>query len=129
MEPRTESEPRRVHADVVVPHRILAATDLGPVGDAAIQVAHARASEVGGKLAVCHVAHDLPDDPDEQARKISEIQRELYKMLEATLGGVANDVEVFVPIGDTAKEIHDCAEQWNAELVVIGRPDNPGGIL
>ncbi|MGH7338241.1 MAG: universal stress protein, partial [Myxococcota bacterium] len=96
---------------------------------AAISVAHARASEVGGKLAVCHVAHDLPDAPDEAARKISEIQSELHKMLEATLGAAASGVEVFVPIGDTAKEIHDCAEQWNAELVVIGRPDNPGGIL
>lgn len=115
-----------IAADAAVPHRILAATDLGPVGDSAIRVAHARAAEVGGKLAVCHV---VADGEEGDGAKVAAVHDELTRMLEATLGAAAADVDVFVPVGDPAKQIHDCAEAWNADLVVVGRPDNPGGIL
>jgi nucleotide-binding universal stress UspA family protein len=111
------------------PRRILAATDLGPVGDAAIRVAHARASEQGGKLAICHVAPDKSDDGLDAEARVSKCERELQEMLQATLGDGAKDVEIFVLHGDPAKQIHDCAEAWNADLVVIGRPESPGGIL
>jgi len=109
--------------------RILAATDLGPVGDAAIRVAQARAAESGATLAICHVLTDKPPDAEQGERRIAEVEQELRTMLAATLGEFARDVQVFVPSGDAAKQIHDCAEAWNADLVVIGRPENPGGIL
>ena len=110
-------------------HRIMAATDLGPVGDQAIRVAFARASEVGGRLAVCHAIAEVPSDEDEAAREVARVHHELGAMLSATVGPAADQVDVFVPIGDPARQIHDCAEAWSADLVVIGRPENPGGLL
>jgi nucleotide-binding universal stress UspA family protein len=109
--------------------RIMAATDLGPVGDAAIRVAFARASESGGKLAICHVITEVPEVQAEASKLVAKVHEELSAMLAATVGPYADKVEVFVPIGDAAKQIHDCAEAWNADLVVIGRPENPGGVL
>jgi nucleotide-binding universal stress UspA family protein len=115
--------------DPAGPRRILAATDLGPFGDAAIRVASARAAGPGGRLAVCHVVSDTPDEPVHAARRIAEVHHELTELLAATVGAAASDVDVFVPIGEPARQIHACAEAWDAELVVIGRPDNPGGII
>lgn len=128
MEPRSDRDPRRLAAEPTIPHRILAATDLGPAGDAAIRVAHERAAEVGGRLAVCHVAVDVPDEPALAARRLAEVEDELRRTLAREIGdGV--EVEVFVLAGDPARQIDDLAERWNAELVVIGRPDNPSGVL
>ena len=128
MEPQRTSE-RPTQGPVPAMHRIMAATDLGPVGDAAIRVAFARASEVSGKLAVCHVVTEVASDQAEAARQVAKVHEDLTAMLAATVGDYADQVEVFVPIGDPAKQIHDCAEAWHADLVVIGRPENPSGIL
>ncbi len=111
------------------PRRIMAATDLGPVGDAAIRVAHARAVDAGGQLAVCHVIDKSSDDREAAARHIAEVQAELSQMLHKTLGPAADQIEIFVPVGDPAHEIADCAAAWQADMVVLGRPDNPGGVL
>ncbi len=111
------------------PQRILVATDLGPVGESAIRVAHARAEESGGKLAVCHVIADPPTDPAELARRTDEVRVELARILTETLGAHASEAEQFVLAGDAAKQIHDCAETWNAQLVVLGRPEHASGIL
>lgn len=128
MDPQRTSE-RLSQGPVPAMQRIMAATDLGPVGDAAIRVAFARASEAGGKLAVCHVITDVSSDQAEAARQVAKVHEDLTAMLAATVGDYADKVEVFVPIGEPAKQIRDCAEAWHADLVVIGRPENPGGIL
>jgi nucleotide-binding universal stress UspA family protein len=128
MEPHRTSE-RPAQGPLPAMQRIMAATDLGPVGDAAIRVAFARASEAGGKLAVCHVISEVPSDQAEAARLVAKVHEDLTAMLAATVGDYADQVEVFVPIGEPAKQIHDCAEAWSADLVVIGRPESAGGIL
>jgi nucleotide-binding universal stress UspA family protein len=111
------------------PQRILAATDLGPIGASAIRVAHARANETGGRLAICHVIQDPPADPDAAGQRIAEVHQELTRVLKAELGDAADHVEVFVPVGDPARQVHDCAEAWQAELVVLGRPEQAHGLL
>jgi nucleotide-binding universal stress UspA family protein len=111
------------------PQRILAATDLGPIGDSAIKIAYARMCETGGRLAICHVIQDPPSDQDAALKRIAEVHRELTRVLKAEIGEHADEVEVFVPVGDPARQIHDCAEAWQAELVVLGRPEHAHGLL
>jgi len=113
---------------MVTMQRLMAATDLGPVGEATIKVAVARAAESGGKLAVCHVITEVPDG-EEPEHAVARVHQELTAMLTRVVGAEAGKIEVFVPIGDAAKQIHEVAEAWNADLVVIGRPENPSGIL
>lgn len=102
------------------PQRVLAATDLSPIGDSAIRIAYARVKEAGGRLAVCHVVEHPP---------AAEVHEQLTRTLTAMLGDDAGAVDVFVPIGDPAQQVHDCAEAWQAELVVIGRPEHAHGLL
>lgn len=115
----TQHAPR---TSAIRPQRVLAATDLGPSGDSAIRIAYARAKETGGRLAVCHVIEDPAVDAE-------AVHRDLSKSLTAALGDDAGAVDVFVPIGDPAQQLHDCAEAWQAELVVIGRPEHAHGLL
>jgi len=113
------------------PRRILTATDLGTVGDDAVRIAQARAVESGARLAVCHVIpdKDKADGDASLADRIAARERELQRRLGEGFGDAAAGIEVFVLHGDAAKEIHDCAESWNADLVVIGHPEKPGGVL
>jgi len=123
---RTEEVSHAPRAEVSPePQRILAATDLGPVGDETVRVAHAR----GGRLAICHVIEDVPKDPDEAQRRVAEVRGELARDLHALFGDAADDIELFVLTGDAARQIHDCAEAWSAELVVLGRPEHADSIL
>jgi nucleotide-binding universal stress UspA family protein len=98
--------------------RILAATDLGSTGDAAIRVAHARARDHGAQLAVCHV---VSEEPPDRAVLIAAVREQL--------GAVVDPVEVFVPVGNTPEKICECATTWNADLVVLGRPQHAHGLL
>lgn len=124
MSAATQPDPR-----AAPPLRIMAATDLGPVGETAILVAHARASESGGKLAVCHVITEHFDDPEAAARRAVEVHQELSDLLRRSFGAAADQIEVFVPVGEPAQQIDDCVSAWQADVVVVGRPDNPGGVL
>ena len=107
--------PRRAAAER---ERILVATDLGVAGDAATQVALARAPKTNGALAVCHVCHDC-------------IRGEalVRDHLRALAGADAAALDVFVHQGDPAEQIAACAATWHADLVVLGRPEHPAGIL
>jgi nucleotide-binding universal stress UspA family protein len=98
--------------------RILVATDLGVAGDAATQVAIARAPKTDADLAVCHVCSDCIAG---EAR-VREHLREL-------MGSPATGVDVLVHQGEPAEQIAKCAASWHADLVVIGRPEHPTGIL
>lgn len=129
MQPITREELSHAPRNAGDPQRILVATDLSQVGESAIQVAHARADETAGRLAVCHVITDPPKDPVEAQRRVDEVHRELRASLKALLGDHAHEAEVFVPIGDPARQLHDCAEAWSADLVVVGRPEHASGVL
>ena len=82
MEPdRPRHDSQAPLTDPTAPRRILAATDLGPVGDSTLRVAHARASATGARLAVCHVVPEA-SEPAENARRIAEVHDELNRLLE-----------------------------------------------
>ena len=106
----------RPHA--VGPERILVATDLGVAGDAAVRVALSRAQKTGAKVAICHVC----EDPGTGEQKVRE-------QLRGLLGTDADRIEVMIHEGAPADEIGRCAQGWHADLVVIGRPEHPAGIL
>lgn len=109
------------------PRRVLAAIGDGAVGDAAVRIAHARAVETGARFAVCHVVADAPDDPADAAARIAVVQDHLLARVERVVGRA--DVEAFVLLGDPARQIRTCAETWEADLVVLGRPDHAAGVL
>ena len=98
--------------------RILVATDLGPAGDAATRVALARAPRTGAEVAVCHVCPDGVTG----ARRVRQHLHEVA-------GPEADTLEVMVHAGDPADRIAACAQAWRADLVVLGRPEHPTGIL
>ena len=107
----------RTHA--VTPERILVATDLGVAGDAAMRVALARAEKRGAQVAVCHICEDCVSG-----------EAKVREHLRGVIGtDLVDRVEVMVHPGSPADEIGKCAQAWHANLVVIGRPEHPTGIL
>jgi nucleotide-binding universal stress UspA family protein len=98
--------------------RILVCTDLGRAGDAATRAALARAPRTGAEVAVCHVCTDGVTG----ARRVRQHLHEV-------LGPDADALEVMVHAGDPADRIAACAQAWRADLVVLGRPEHPTGVL
>jgi nucleotide-binding universal stress UspA family protein len=100
------------------PERILVATDLGLAGDAALKVALARAQKHGAKVAICHICPECEGTEDRVREHVQQ-----------TLGSEGRDLEVLVHAGNPADEIGKFADSWHADLVVVGRPEHPAGIL
>jgi nucleotide-binding universal stress UspA family protein len=127
------SEPPRSPRAATRIHRVLAAIDLGApphrLAAALIETAWARAEEVGGRLAICHVVAEDPDDRAAGAQRVAVAHRRLSRLLDAQIGPPAATVDVFIPTGEPVRMIHECADAWRADLVVIGPPEGAGGTL
>ncbi|MGE0869961.1 MAG: universal stress protein [Kofleriaceae bacterium] len=104
--------------------RILVATDLTQIGDAAIRVAVARAGATGARIAVCHVV-----TPGHSQPPIVDVVKQITAHLDRELGPAARDIEVMVRTGNPADQIASCAADWNADLVIVGGVDHPLGLL
>jgi len=105
------------------PERVLVASDLSAAGDSALRVALARAPRTGATVAVCHV---LADDPAvDPAAAVEQVRAHLRD----AFGSEAGAVEVLVAGGDPAEQIARLVDEWRANLVVLGRPEHPAGIL
>jgi nucleotide-binding universal stress UspA family protein len=110
--------------------RILVGSDLGAASDEAIRQAIALARAENAELAVCHV---LPEPqlrslfPEEHERDIEVLATiaprsalALRAQVEQLQAGQAFPFEVFVEQGSAYAELVDRAEQWQADLIVIG---------
>jgi nucleotide-binding universal stress UspA family protein len=111
--------------------RVLVATDFSESATAAIQEAHKRALEVGGRLAVCHVVSDAealserlhrrsPGNPFGALGARDKIGLELRGSLTAQTGRSEADLDVFVEEGTPHEEIVRRAAAWKSDLLVVG---------
>lgn len=99
--------------------RILVATDLAPASDLAMRAAVARAPAPRGRVAVFHVC-------DDGAGGAARVRAHLRDVIAAP---DADALDVIVRDGDPAEQIAAVAEQWHADLVVLGEPVHASGVL
>ncbi|WP_437631168.1 universal stress protein [Sorangium sp. So ce854] len=101
--------------------RILAATDLSELSAAAVRVALEQARSRGAELRVLHVAASTQAQPH---------AADALRGLVAELGDGARVVPL-VRVGAAAEEIARCAEEDDAQLIVMGRHGRTGatGVL
>lgn len=113
------------------PERVLAATDLSAPADEAIRQADAWARAAEARLAVCHVLPNPlranPFFPELNARLAvaastlaARSGRELEERVSALTGRGPGEIEVRVEEGDPLPMILRFAEQWDADLLVVG---------
>jgi len=113
------------------PHRVLAATDLSGPADEAIRQADAWARAAEAALAVCHVLPNPlranPLFPELNARMAvaattlaARAGRELEGRASALTGRGPGELEIRVEEGDPLPMLLRFAEQWDADLLVVG---------
>ena len=113
------------------PRRVLAATDLSVPADEAIRQADAWARAAEARLAVCHVLPNPlranPLFPELNARMAvaattlaARAGRELEGRVSALTGRGPGELEVRVEEGDPLPMLLRYAEQWDADLLVVG---------
>jgi len=115
--------------------KILAALDFGESSIQALRQARALAHRIDGRLAACHVlpsrlglaAYFVEPSAAESAELTGEeekVRRELSEHVREKLGLELADV--FVERGDTYAALVRRAEDWNADLVVVGSHGRTG---
>jgi len=111
--------------------RIFVAIDFSPGADEALRQASSRAASTGAKLAVCHIVpSELPTNllfPQESPIAAMNIPLELERAAEAVVtrvkdvtGRLEDQFEVLVDDGTPYAAILDAAENWIADLIVMG---------
>ena len=111
------------------PTRILVATDLGPSASEAVRQAGAQARSTGAKLGVCLAipaglgVHPLfPQVNQAEAEALSERRLHAEEALRAQVSAAVGDqpVEIFIEAGWPHAQVLRLAEEWRADLVVVG---------
>src|ERR1700682_4883193 len=100
--------------ETIVFRNVLCALDLGKQSDLALQWATRFASEFQAKLTIAHVIPSLGDLGDEGAR-IGQLQ-----------ASVGSDAEGRIVSGEVPAAVQSCAEETQADLLVIGRSIEEG---
>ncbi|HEX2672576.1 MAG TPA: universal stress protein [Polyangiaceae bacterium] len=110
--------------------RILVGSDLGAASDEALRQAMTLAGAKRAELAVCHVLpgpqfrdlfpHEHQRDLETLATLEPSTKAALRTQVERLQEGTAIPFEVFVEQGSAYAELVDRAEQWGADLIVIG---------
>ncbi len=116
--------------------RVLAVTDLGPGGLAAIRAAAERARATGGVLAVVHVMPPLdrvrplfPQHLAADALSQVELPRLVRGAVDRQLAEAAPEAqaEVILAEGGDAEQVLRVADEWRADLIAVGGAvDTPG---
>lgn len=114
--------------------RVLIATDLSDASDFAVQQGARIAA--GGPVALCHVmpdpgthaflAQDYEVDLQRQISLQPKIGEALRGQFSRLLGESEPAPEVFIELGSTYEQILGRAEQWQAELIVVGTHGRKG---
>ena len=116
--------------------RILIGTDLSGTADEAVRQGFALAAGGGHELALCHVLPEpqiralFPEEHERDLGALLELQPRVAQALEAQverlLGGSAAPFEVFIEQGSDYAELIRRAEQWHADLLVVGSHGRSG---
>src|SRR5688572_27132325 len=108
--------------------RILCAVDLDSAGEKALRWAADFAAEFQARLTVVHA---LPSVEVGQAHYFDQdlpiaLRHAAEERLDDLRKRVGADAETVLEPGSVAKVVHNAATAQSADLVVIGRHDNPG---
>jgi len=113
------------------PRKIFAAIDFSPASDEALRDAHERAQSSDGRLAVCHIVpNELRSNvlfPHISRIAALKFPLEMSKIADAAAarvtevtGRAVGDFELIVDDGAPQALILNNAEDWKADLVVVG---------
>jgi nucleotide-binding universal stress UspA family protein len=105
------------------PDRVMAAVDLSHATAPTLEAAQRVAEFLGAKLKVVHVVEPMPDIPSytidlPEAQNIKRAQERFEQTVPPIIKSEA--VETAVLSGHTEKTIAQQAEQWKADIVVVG---------
>src|SRR5690349_14825705 len=108
--------------------RVLIASDLSEASDEAMRQGTAMAKS--GQLALCHVMPELgmhallPQQYEEDLNKQLAVQPQIAEALRRQLARVAPDEErapeIFIELGSDYEQIVRRAQEWHADLIVLG---------
>jgi nucleotide-binding universal stress UspA family protein len=116
--------------------RVLIASDLSEASDEAVRQGAARA--VGGHVALCHVMPELgthallAQQYEEDLNKQLEVQPRIAEALLGQFARLASPPagelppEVFIELGSDYEQILRRADEWQAELIVVGTHGRTG---
>ncbi|MBV8843991.1 MAG: universal stress protein, partial [Bryobacterales bacterium] len=117
-----ETAPRM---DAVSTQRILCAVDLQPASGQVLDWARHMADEYQAELALLHVLPGMTPgymQPEQEA----DLRASIQKLIDELQARVGSQATVLIEGGDPAKLVSATAEQWGADLLVIGRRAEPG---
>lgn len=115
--------------------RILVATDLSESSSEALRQGDALAAASGAELSVCHVLPYLlgvstlfPQRNAENALRIGNIEGEVRRAVEAQVAACMprRTAEVFIARGSEYAGVLHRAEEWTADLIVVGSQGRTG---
>ena len=101
-------------------NKILIAIDAGPPAAQALQAAAELAGQIDAEVAVLHVVDiTVPFQPELETTSAAEIAR-LRRAGTDLMGGVTINARRFLVEGDPADAIITTAQEWGADLIVLG---------
>lgn len=110
--------------------RILVGSDLGAASDEALRQALALARAEGAELAVCHVLPEpqlrtlFPEEHERDVQALATLEPRMSAALRAQVERLQSQpalpLTVFVEQGSAYAELVECAEEWRADLIVVG---------
>ncbi|MEO8874034.1 MAG: universal stress protein [Polyangiaceae bacterium] len=115
--------------------RIFVATDFSESSDEALRQAHRTSLVTGAKIAVCHVLPDLlrintlfPQRNESAVVQAASIEAKIRDVLSSQIARCMPrvEVEMFVILGVDYAEIVRSAENWAADLIVVGNAGRSG---
>jgi len=114
------------------PQRILAATDLSPVGDRVVEVAANLAGLAGARLGIVH-AYSLPlslqmEGERERQRDIEEQRETARRQIQAHLHdpAVAERATLHIGLTSPTRAVGECVEHLQPDLLVMGTVSRGG---
>jgi nucleotide-binding universal stress UspA family protein len=117
-----ETAPR---LDEISTQRILCAVDLLPASDRVLQWARGMAEEHQAELTLLHVLPGITRGymkPEQEA----DLRAKIGGLLDALQERVGSRATVLIEGGDPGKIATEVAAKWEADLMVIGRANEPG---
>lgn len=102
------------------PKRVLYSTGFAPHSVRAGQYAFSIARRQQAKLAMIHVAKEVPEDSQPMRAQLERDSRHRLEGLIPPDAGLVSPPEIFVEFGNPAEAILKTADHWNPDLIVLG---------
>jgi nucleotide-binding universal stress UspA family protein len=100
--------------------RVLYSTGFAPHSIQAGKYAFAIARQQHAKLALIHVAKDVPEDSQPMRAQLERDSRQRLQSLIPPDAGLESEPEIFVAFGNPAEAILRTADHWRPDVIVLG---------